>query len=69
MNTKILKISEDQNEITHESGVVTEFEPKGRISGCNKCVYSLNGCMHYLAPCSYPYRTADRKNGIFKLKQ
>jgi hypothetical protein len=65
MKTPIKNISEDQNTITHESGVVTVFERKVRISGCNKCVYSEFGCMHYLVPCCYPYRTADSKNGIF----
>lgn len=68
MNTPIIKISDDQNEITHESGVVTVFKKKGITSGCNKCVYNEIGCIQFSAPCGNPYRTADEFNGIFKLK-
>ena len=65
MNTKIIAISEDQNTITHESGVVTEFDSK-----CNLCFYCCydnieDGCIG--VPCVINVRK-DKGNGIFKLK-
>lgn len=66
MNTPIIKISDDQNEITHESGVVTVFEWNNDYS-CDGCVYRmvLKNC--FPIPCRDKARI-DKKEGIFKLK-
>lgn len=65
MNTPIIKISEDQNEITHESGVVTVFEESK--SRCNGCFYKIDKVCKSIAPC-FQFERTDRKTGIFKLK-
>ena len=65
MNTLIVKISDDQNTITHESGFVTVFEEKIGCSGCY--YYEIEDCNHI--PCIEPRRTVNNKEGIFKLKQ
>ena len=74
MNTPIIKISDDQNEITHESGVVTVFVKDGM---CRDCCYSKvephmkRMCLKI--PCSTMFEPNCRKDGIdfgiFKLKQ
>jgi len=69
MNTPIVKISDDQNEITHESGVVTVFVESNK-STCLYCAY-LNddgGCICEPAPCNV-FRRKDYKLGHFTLKQ
>lgn len=69
MNTPIVKISDDQNEITHESGVVTVFVES--VSQCEKCCYYKNfNCSDI--PCHFRTEFTPRKEfnyGIFKLKQ
>ena len=68
MNTPIIKISDDQNEITHESGVVTVFEESE--NSCECCFYeSIYICdeIPCLPETSFIARL-DHKNGIFKLK-
>lgn len=65
MNTPIKSISEDQNEITHESGVVTVFEETRSIC-CNGCIYLLDcKCFSKNELCA---KRIDNKIGIFKLK-
>lgn len=72
MNTKIVKISEDQKKITHESGAVTVFK-KDNSGTCINCIYSdlkMHDCR--FIPCDYNKRTGRRNDtltGIFKLKQ
>lgn len=66
MNTPIIKISDDQNEITHESGVVTVFE-ETKINRCNGCVYQNPKVCKSIAPC-FRFERIDNKTGIFKLK-
>lgn len=67
MNTPIIKISEDQNEIIHESGVVTVFKKTRKGSGCENCVYDYeNTCLCYAANCD-DYRL--KRHGIFILKK
>lgn len=67
MNTPIIKISDDQNEITHESGVVTNFVWTNLFS-CGRCVYK-NRKSCYDIPCVSLRRDRDCFNGIFKIKQ
>lgn len=68
MNTKIVKISEDQKEITHESGVVTVFKKNG---SCENCCYILSdNCSK--APCHFMTTLSPRNDfeyGCFKVKQ
>ena len=67
MNTPIISISDDQNTITHESGVVTVFEvPKGGIF-CRNCFYVEWNKSCTGMPCTSGIRN-DKRNGIFKLK-
>ena len=71
MNTPIISISDDQNTITHESGVVVEFV-KVEINcsvGCKGCVYHIdnNKCMQQNNHDVVCMRRAE--SGIFKLKQ
>ena len=67
MNTKIISISDDQNTITHESGVVTEFVVQGGKDICKNCVYNIlkGKCSHIIC---VPIQRKDERNGIFKLK-
>lgn len=67
MNTPIVNISDDQNEITHESGVVTVFEESE--NSCDECCYyKAYKCQGIcLNPCTRQERK-DIRNGIFKLK-
>lgn len=72
MNTPIIKISDDQNEITHESGVVTVFkkDDSGICFGCFYATRKEHDCR--LIPCDYnkiKCKRKDGKSGIFKLKQ
>ena len=68
MNTKIVEISEDQNTITNESGVVTVFCKNGACEEC--CYMSSRNCPE--APC-HPYITLSPRNdfeyGCFKVKE
>lgn len=65
MKTKIIKISDDQNTITHKSGVVTVFEESNK--NCSFCIYfNKENCNVLLCSCSFRF---DEKSGIFKLKQ
>ena len=64
MNTPIISISDDQNTITHESGVVTVFKNNGNYK-CHGCVYNPELCP-IIIPC---VSRKDKENGIFKLKQ
>ena len=69
MNTKIVKISKDQNEITHESGVITVFQKQEMNLFCQGCVYSnYDDCRLQIDLCTSAKRK-DEENGIFKLKQ
>lgn len=73
MNTPIVKISDDQNEITHESGVVTVFVENGRCVNCCYYPYSKSkktSCCNKI-PCHTEIGKIIRENnyGIFKLKQ
>ena len=73
MNTPF-KISEDQNTITHESGLVTKFVEDNSITCSDKCEYltvSLVDCKQI--PCSKIKRMLsacreDKKNGYFVKK-
>lgn len=66
MNTPIVKISDDQNEITHKSGVVTEFVEG---SNCKLCIYYEKiDCWKMRMPCD-TFQRKDKKMGKFKLKQ
>lgn len=67
MNSKIIKISDDQNEITHESGLVTEFRLTNKT--CYNCVYldRKGFCLCEDAPCDSGYRF-DSYSGIFVKK-
>ena len=69
MNTPIKSISDDQNTITHESGVVTLFvESKNSCIGCCYGTFTVFGyCNPNKIPCIKTSR-ADYKNGIFKIK-
>ena len=64
MKTPIKSISDDQNEITHESGKVSIFIRTNNIASCAGCVYEANkeSCKH--AECVKEF---DSKiiNGIF----
>lgn len=65
MNTKIISISDDQNTITHESGLVTEFVESDHL-GCFYCVYETNDTC-FDKPCMED-RRLNKLDGIFKLK-
>jgi hypothetical protein len=67
MNTPIISISDDQNTITHESGVVTVFVETDNQNDCIGCIYK-NGaiCEQIKAPCMKSQRL-DHKFGVFKL--
>ena len=66
MNTPIIKISDDQNEITHKSGVVTVFVEE---CNCEQCIYYKKiDCWKKRMPCA-TYQRKDRKIGRFTLKQ
>lgn len=71
MNTPIIKISDDQNEITHESGVVTVFEETNLLT-CNFCCYLGSSSLFCRKiPCLFTgngIKRNDKKSGIFKLK-
>lgn len=69
MNTPIIKISDDQTEITHENGVVTVFEESvGNCIGCQYFDDDLSfDCEKYKVPCMMQNRK-DGKHVIFKLK-
>ena len=70
MNSKIIKISYDQNEITHESGVVTVAkECDGSCIGCYYFDMDLSfDCSGNKMPCMSDKRF-DNKTVIFILKQ
>ena len=57
MNTPF-KISEDQNTITHESGLVTKFV-RDNSDDCNNCVYWEYSICHKI-PCTS--KTANKKH-------
>ena len=65
MNSKIINISDDQNEITHESGLVTVFEEQYHF-GCFNCIYQLNDFCSDKPCCAE--RRKDGKDGIFVKK-
>jgi len=66
MKTQIKHISEDQNTITHESGVVVVFKETNKR--CSGCFYDNNKVCKSIAPC-YRFERNDNKTGIFKLKE
>jgi len=72
MITPIISISDDQNTITHESGLITEFK-KDNSGTCINCVYSdlkMHNCR--FIPCDYNKRTGRRNDtltGVFKVKK
>lgn len=53
MNTPIIKISDDQNTVTHKSGLITE-RVKG-VKGCVGCVYlnDKGDCLQFDLDCKY----------------
>ena len=65
MNTPIIKISDYQNEITHESGFVSMFVELNNET-CIHCVYINDdgSCLCVPAPCNTFIRN-DRKLGYF----
>ena len=76
MKTKIINISDDQNNILHESGILTEFveikdnEPffqKSIYGGCcGVCIYrDIDNCKY--APCCMADRNDDTTTGYWKL--
>ena len=69
MKTPIIKISDDQHTITHESGFVAVFVEDN--SGlCTNCIYSkltMHNCK--VIPCDYNKRSGRRNDtltGVFK---
>ena len=67
MKTKIISISDDQKTITHESGLVVEFEDIGIEMFCDGCIYVEDAkCFSKNHLCC---QRKDCKNGIFKAKK
>jgi len=63
MTDHIISISKDQNTITHESGIVTEFQDHYE-NCCGSCFYKNRHVC--LLPCTHQDRI-DNREGIFKL--
>ena len=68
MKTPILNISEDQNIITHESGLITQFS-SDEIA-CGKCCYDAkeSTCISIGIPC-VEFKRDDFMNGVFIIKE
>lgn len=65
-NSKIISISEDQNVITHESGVNTNFiYTTENFENCEVCIYKQNrDCWSTCKPCD-PTERNDKRWGYF----
>ena len=61
IESPIAKISEDQNTITHDDGIVAVFKEGGNEFDC--CYYNTDNCQLYI-PCCKVMRD-DKINGIF----
>jgi len=63
MKSKIISISDDQNTITHESGLITTSKVK---IGCEGCIYfEKNGFENCRKIICSPHTRTDKKSVIF----
>ena len=64
MNTPIVKISDDEKTIIHESGFKSRFCEDKTFDCCENCVYNFTEDVCYHIPCTFNHRK-DKKNGYF----